>query len=64
MEEVETASLFEYDLRFQRMLSSEECYVLNKHKQKKSKTARISSCFEVLLKTSNLNKMHHIVHSS
>lgn len=37
MEKVETACLFEYDLRFQRMLSSEECYNLSKHKLKKKK---------------------------
>lgn len=40
MEKVETACLFEYDLRFQRMLSSEECYNLSKHKLKKKKKAK------------------------
>lgn len=34
MEEVETAYLFEYDLRLQRMLSSEDCYLLSKHNKK------------------------------
>lgn len=64
MEEVETACLFEYGLRFQRMLSSEECSILSKHKSKKSKTATISSFFKVLLKTKNLSKMPHIVDGS
>lgn len=31
MQGVETACLFEYDLRFQRMLFSKECYILSKH---------------------------------
>lgn len=36
MEEVETACLFEYDLRFQRMLASEDCYLLSKHNKKQN----------------------------
>ena len=53
VEEVETACLFEYDLRFQRMLASEDCYLLSKHN--KSKTTKISSCFKVVLVTRNLS---------
>lgn len=39
MEEVETACLFECDLRFQR-LSSQECYILSKYKFKKKQNSQ------------------------